>query len=270
MPHSNLDRYILKGGIDGSARLKILAEALRPSTEVMLAELGTLDGLRIVDAASGGGDVSLMLARLAGPRGQVTGFDLDAAILAVASKRAAEENATNLRFMVADVTKPWLADQVNLVYARFILTHLAEPEAMLAQARAALVPHGRIVIEDIDADGVFWDPPNAAMAKLMEIYIAVSKARGGDPFIGRRLHRLLTDNGFANVQTNMVHPYGRSGPAKMSPALIGPSIADAAVCLGVASRAEMDKLNDELFAFANHPDTTVAMPRVFQAWATKA
>jgi ubiquinone/menaquinone biosynthesis C-methylase UbiE len=270
MPHSNLDRYILKGGIDGSARLKILAEALRPSTEALLARMGPLDGLHIVDAASGGGDVSLMLARLAGSSGQVTGFDLDAAILTVASKRAAEESATNLRFMVADVTKPWLANHVDLVYARFILTHLAEPEAMLAQARAALVPGGRIVIEDIDSDGVFWDPASAAMEKLMEIYRSVSKARGGDPLIGRRLHRLLSDNGFADVQTHMVHPHGRSGPAKISPALIGPSISDAAVCLGAASRAEMDKLNDELFAFANHPETTVAMPRVFQAWAAKA
>jgi SAM-dependent methyltransferase len=252
MPHSNLDRYILKGGIDGSARLKILAEAL------------------IVDAASGGGDVSLMLSQLAGPRGHVTGFDLDAAILTAASKRAAEESATNLRFMVADVTKPWLANQVDLVYARFILTHLAEPEAMLAEARAALVPRGRIVVEDIDSDGVFWDPPHAAMDKLMQIYVSVSKARGGDPFIGRRLHRLLSDNGFADVRTNMVHPFGRSGPAKLSPALIGPSISDAAVGLGIMSKADMDALNEDLFAFANHPETTIAMPRVFQAWGTKA
>jgi SAM-dependent methyltransferase len=270
MHHCTLDSYILKGGADGSIRLKILAEALMPSTLALLHSLGPLVGKRIIDAACGGGDVSLLLAELAGPRGQVVGYDLDAALLTLASQRAQEADASNLRFITADVTRPWAVEDIDCVYARFILTHLAEPEAMLAQALAVLKPGGVIAIEDIDADGVFWDPASAAMDKLMEIYIAVAEARGGDPFIGRRLHRLLADNGFTDVKTSMAHPYGRSGAAKLSPALIGPSITDAAVALGIMTRMAMEQLNEDLMAFARHPHTTIAMPRVFQAWGKKS
>jgi SAM-dependent methyltransferase len=269
MPHSNLDHYILQGGTDGGARLKILAEALAPSTKALLMRLGPLSGLNIVDAACGGGDVSLLLAEFAGPQGQVTGFDLDAQLLSVASTRAAQHRHSRLRFMVADVTKPWLVDHADLAYARFILTHLANPQDVLAQAHAALKSQGRIAIEDIDADGMFWDPPSPAMKKLVELYVTVSKARGGNPFIGRTLGRLLREHGFTEVKTAMLHAYGTSGPAKMSPVLIAPAIAEQAVALGVIGKTEMDALTLDVLAYGARPDTEISMPRVFQAWGIK-
>jgi SAM-dependent methyltransferase len=199
----------------------------------------------------------------------VMGFDLDAAIVKLAERRAADARVDNLRFMVADITKPWLVSQADAVYARFILTHLARPEDMLAQARASLVSGGVIAIEDIDAEGCFWDPPHQAPERLREIYIGVARARSGDPVIGRRLPRLLADAGFDVMETSMVHPYGASGPAKMSYALVAPAIADAAVALGLIGRPNMDKLVEEVAAYAARPDTVMAMPRVFQALARK-
>jgi ubiquinone/menaquinone biosynthesis C-methylase UbiE len=267
---SALDNYILKGGLEGSARLRILAEALAPSTAELLDRVSPLAGKTIVDAACGGGDVTLELAARAGPRGSVTGFDLDPTILMAASDFAKERGASNVRFQTADVTMPWPVTHVDLVYARFILTHLPIPEQMLERAMAALVPGGHIVIEDIDAEGRFIDPPCAAIERIFDLYSAVSTSRCGHPTIGRRLGRMLDTAGFKDVQTAMVQPYGATGPAKKSVALVLPAIAHTAIAAKLATASELKELDAEVNAFAARPDTVISMPRIFQAWAVKA
>ena len=95
------------------------------------------------------------------------------------------------------VPDPWPATGASLVYIRFVLTHLARPQDMLAQAWQALAPGGVLIVEDIDYDGKFTDPPCPAYDRYGEIYIALAQKRGGDPFIGRKLVRLLEDAGLA-------------------------------------------------------------------------
>ena len=81
-------------------------------------------------------------------------------------------------------------------YVRFVLTHLAKPQDMLAQAWQALAPGGVLVVEDIDYEGKFCEPPCPAFERHAELYVAAARQRGADPFIGRRLVRLLEEAAF--------------------------------------------------------------------------
>jgi SAM-dependent methyltransferase len=269
MAHEGLATYILKGGKEGRARLGILAQALAPTTEALLDRMSPLEGRTVIDAACGGGDVTMTLAERVGPRGQVIGLDLDAIKIAEAGTTAAERGFSHVRFDVANILEPWPAGKADLVYARLILTHLATPETLLDRARQALVPGGRIVVEDIDTAGMFWDPHCPAMERLRDLYIATAHHRGVDPFIGRRLGRMLEAAGFCDVGTSLVHPYGREGDAKISMVLIAPAVADAAITAKLAAREEMEAMGAELKAFAARPDTTISLPRMFQAWGTR-
>jgi ubiquinone/menaquinone biosynthesis C-methylase UbiE len=201
--------YVIKGGQQGSDRLAVIADALRQTTAQLLDRAGSLAGATIVDAACGGGHVALELAERVGPRGHVFGFDLDAVKLDLAAALANERALSNITFMRADVLDAWPVDGVDLVYARFILTHLQQPETCLARAKAALRAGGRLVVEDIDIEGRFSDPPCAALDRADVLYIEAVRRQGGDPLIGRRLHRLVEGAGFEGVQIGLVQPFAR-------------------------------------------------------------
>ena len=58
---------------------------------------------------------------------------------------------TNVRFVAASATDTGLArESFDLVYRRFLLIHLKEPEAALREMRDLLKPGGIIVCEDGD------------------------------------------------------------------------------------------------------------------------
>jgi len=63
----NADTYIIRGGVPGRERLRLLAEIVRPSTAALLARVGPAPGSHVLDLHGGGGDSTEELARCGGP-----------------------------------------------------------------------------------------------------------------------------------------------------------------------------------------------------------
>lgn len=269
MGRDGLDSYIIRGGEKGRARLSVLAGVLAPKTGQLLDQFGSLSGQTVIDVGCGGGDVSFELATRVGPDGKVHGLDLDEEKLAIVRAEAEERGIAHLSFHSADVAKPWPVGDAQLVYARFILTHVTEPAAILRQAFKALDAGGTIVVEDIDMGGYFCDPPCRAFDRSRELYIEAGRRRGADPFIGRRLWRLLREAGFGDVETALHQPFGQSGDAKRMASLTFAAIADSVVETGLATRKDVAEILAELDVFTDRPDTTISMPRIFQAWGIR-
>lgn len=264
-----LQNYVIRGGREGRDRLRVLGRVLAPTTSRLLDRIGRIDGARVLDVGCGGGDVSFELAKRVGSRGHVLGIDLDEAKLALAREDAAAQGLAHVGFKTADVSEPWPATDVQVVYARFILTHMRDPARFLAHALTALVPGGAIVIEDIDFAGRFCDPPSPAVERADELYVKAARSRGGDPFIGRRLDRLLESAGFADVAIDLVQPFSRRGEAKTNVLLTTVAISDGLVTDGVATRDEVDRLIAELESVTEREDTAISCPRIFQAHGRK-
>src|SRR5690554_6309973 len=94
--------YVL-GRSDGETRRLILQHQIYgPSTRRLFEAAGIGAGLRVLDVGSGAGDVALLLADLVGPRGQVTGIDLNATILETARARAQAAGRQNVTFQAGD------------------------------------------------------------------------------------------------------------------------------------------------------------------------
>lgn len=269
MTSDALKFYPIKGGEVGRARLAVLAQALAPTTERHLDRAGLLTGLTVVDVGCGGGDVTFALARRVGHKGQIIGIDLDEEKLGWARAEARAQGLEHVRFETANVIQPWPVTGVDLIYARFILTHLREPEAMLARALAALKPGGRILIEDIDFPGHFASPECPAVDRYVELYMKLSRHRGGDPLIGRRLGLLLETAGYTAVETALIQPFSRQDGAKDIALLTFEAIAEGLVAEKLASTSEIAGIARELKDFAARADTIISMPRIFQAWGRK-
>ncbi|MGO9876384.1 MAG: methyltransferase domain-containing protein [Acidimicrobiia bacterium] len=70
-------RCVIRGGLRGYERLKLLARDRQPDASALLVRVGFSPGMRCVDLGCGGGEVSFELARLGGPDCIVVGIDID-------------------------------------------------------------------------------------------------------------------------------------------------------------------------------------------------
>lgn len=273
------DHYAIRGGVEGRERLRLLSRVMHPTTVALFDRLGIGPGLACLDVGCGGGDVTLELARLVAPTGRVVGVDVDETKLDLARQEADEAGVPNVAYQLLDIrtqdveTDPtWIGPAwtgFDVVYARFLLSHLAEPARAVGAFHRHVRPGGRVVVEDIDFSGSFTWPESAAHRRYHELYRAVVQKRGGNPDLGPQLPILLADAGFERVGMHIVQPAATEGEAKLLDPLTLQNIAGAVIQDGLATREEVDELVRLLYEFAANPRTVAGAPRIFQAWGQR-
>jgi SAM-dependent methyltransferase len=261
--------YVIRGGVEGRERLRLLSRVMQPTTLALFERISVAPGAACLDVGCGGGDVTLDLARLVGPRGRAVGSDIDETKIEMARAEAAEQGVTNVEFRLANAQDGAGSPEFDIVYARFLLTHLADPAGALASMLRVLRPGGVLAVEDIDFSGYFCYPDNAAFQRYCALYTESVQRRGGDANIGPRLPLLLTDSGVENVEMNIVQPAGMTGDAKILGPLTLENIADTVIAEGLADESEIRRTVEELYEFARDPRTVMSVPRVVQAWGYK-
>ena len=262
-------KYPIYGGHQGRDRLRVLSSVMAPATGRLFDALDIDAGARCLDVGCGGGDVCFELARRVGPRGFVLGIDTDEVKLHLARGEAAAQGLSQVGFRAADITMPLDGPSFDVVYARFLLSHLSEPELALDRMLAALVPGGVLVLEDVDFSGYFCHPTCPAFWQYTQLYVSLAQRRGGDPYIGPRLPTMLRTAGARDVGLEVVQPAGLDGDVKRVTQLTMEGIADALLEEKLATNTEVTATVGELNAYARDPDTLMSLPRVIQAWGRR-
>jgi SAM-dependent methyltransferase len=258
--------YVIRGGLAGRERLRVLSRVQAAPTIRLLNRVRIEPGARCLDAGCGGGDVTLELARIAGPDGAVVGLDRDEVKLELAREEAQAARFENVSYRVADVMALDAVGEYDVVYSRFLLAHLSDPAAAMERLAAAARPGGLVVLEDIDFTGQFCHPESRAYRRFWELFPATIRANGGDPTFGPHLPGLLARAGVRDIDARVIQPAGRDPDVKLMPALTFENTIDAVVGTGLATREAVEAMVDELYALAADPDAVVALPRVVQAW----
>jgi SAM-dependent methyltransferase len=261
--------YVIRGGVEGRERLRVLGRIMHASTASLLDRLGLRDGLSCLDAGCGGGDATLELARRVAPHGRAVGVDIDATKLELARAEADERGVRNVSFEMLDIRQASPGDRFDVVYSRFLLTHLSDPDGALATFFRSLRPGGVVAVEDIDFSGYFSHPESSALRRYCELYCAIVARRGGDPNIGPRLPSLLQRAGFQGIDVSVVQPVGLQGEVKLMNPITMQNIAGAVLEDGLATREEIDEIVRELYEFAADPSTLAGLPRIVQAWGRR-
>lgn len=259
--------YIIRGGAEGRARLSVLSQAMGPYTGALLDSVGDWTGLRVLDAGCGAGDVSRELAARVGPGGFVLGLDGDEAKIAAATEAA--EGIPALAFRTGDAIAPGPDDPFDVIYARFLLSHLTDPAGALAAFLGRLKPRGRLVIEDVDFEGHFADPPVPALDRYVGWYREAAERRGANALIGRELPRLIRAAGFRLEHAGVVSPAATQGPIKAITPLTLAAVSGSVLAEGLATQDEIDRALAELQAAADDPAVFMGMPRVGQVIARR-
>jgi SAM-dependent methyltransferase len=262
-------RYAIRGGNEGKERLDVLARVLLPTTTQLFDRVGLTEGMKCLDVGCGGGHVAILMARIVGPEGRVIGTDTDAEILALAREDAKAAKATNIEFQQHDACASSWHNKFDVAYARFLLSHLNEPENCLAAMVETCVPGGRIVIEDTDFAASFCYPPCAAYERYKELYQKLVERMDGDSNIGPRLPALLRRAGVQNVEVNVIQPAHIRGEGKLMAPLTMARISDALNAEGLVTEDEAQQILTEFNAVAADSDTLISLPRIFQVWGKR-
>jgi 2-polyprenyl-3-methyl-5-hydroxy-6-metoxy-1,4-benzoquinol methylase len=262
-------RYTIDGGLSGKARLDIVSRVAGPATTTLLDRVGVPEGARCVDVGCGGGHVARDLARRAGESGRVVGVDLDAVILELAAADVEAAGLTNVELRCSDATELEPA-RYDLAYARLLLSHVADPGAVLtAMKEAVTAGGGLVVVEDIDFTGSFCAPACSAYDRYVEMYRETVRRRGGNADIGPLLPSLLRQAGLRDVGVAVAQPCGLEGEPKLISPLTLERIAESVVAEGVATAGEVQQTIAELYEYYADPTSLMSVPRIVQAWGRR-
>ena len=156
----------------------MLARVFAPSTDALLADAGPREPAMALDLGCGPGWTTRRIAETLRP-GRIVGIDRSEAFLAEAKARGGAEYAAH----DAAARTPLPHAPADLIFCRFLLSHLSRPEERIATWRRELRRGGRLLVEELAAIRT-EEPAFGAYLALVEAMLA---AQGTELYIGATL-----------------------------------------------------------------------------------
>lgn len=259
------NQYIIKGGEEGKSRLNVLADVLKSSTRQLLESVGDLNGKRLLDVGCGGGHVSLLASQLVGPEGHVTAIDFDQEIIRLAAADAKESGIENVTYRSMDAYELEYENEFDVVYSRFLLSHLQQPEVVLNKMARSVVKGGSVIVEDIDFSGHFCHPSSDAFSAYVNYYCTISRNNSQNPYIGLALPSMFQDEPLLDrVTFDVIQPCHQEGPGKWMAFNTMDKIKDTILHHGLSDQAAIEKVLSELKRFTLNDRSIISLPRIFR------
>ena len=257
--------YLLAGQASELERLQLQSRVWEPSGRRLLEEIGDGRGARALDVGCGALGWLRVLSEWVGPDGEVTGADIDEAMLAAADRFVTEDGLRNVGLVKDDLFASELEpDSFDLVHARYEICPLGRAyEQMETYVRLAR-PGGTIVLEDPDTGSWHFNPQAPALERLIELIVEAFRLSGGDWGAGRKHLELLREFGIeGNVRAEVValppgHPYLRL------PLQFATALEDR--LLSLVSADELEELRTRGEAELQEPDRWGTTFTLLQCW----
>ena len=188
----------------------------RRATRALLA---LQPGEHVLDIGSGPGFLAAEMAAEVGPEGRVVGLDPSTSMLALGRR-----HDPAVEFVEGDGSAlPFADESFDVAVATQVYEYVADMPAALAEARRVLRAGGRLLILDTDWDSVVW---HSSDHDRMQRVLLKWNDHLADPYLPRRLPRLLREAGFELADATIIPILNRGAdPAAFSRGIL-PLIAD--------------------------------------------
>jgi SAM-dependent methyltransferase len=232
-----------------------LAALNRMTNEPFVRFLHVLPGERVLEVGSGLGILAAEVASAAeGVR--VVGVEKSPEQIVAAVKLAC------VTYVQGDAQRLDFSDKsFDLVYARYLLEHVPDPEQVLREMRRVTRPGGRVAACENDISLLRIDPPCPAFEEVWAAFQQFQESLGGDGRIGRRLFRLFRKAGFSEIALSVqpeVHWFGSPGFSDWIRNVIGniESARDGLMTSGFSHAAQIENAFAELSELIHREDAS--------------
>jgi ubiquinone/menaquinone biosynthesis C-methylase UbiE len=249
--------YVLGRTSAEHERLARQAATLRPSTERMLRAAGIGAGMRVLDVGCGVGDVSLLVAEIVGPSGEVVGVDVDEAAVAVARRRAEESGIRHATFVVGDMFAAH-GEPFDAAVGRLVLMYQTDATDALRRIASKVRPGGIVAFQELASGAIAWQLSQLPLfASVVRWVRGAFAASGAHVNLGLELYWRMRDAGLTPHPSPLAEAPLEVGPESSTYtrwASLARSLAPRIVEYGLATEVEMDldtleqRLRDEALA----------------------
>jgi len=177
-------------------RLRFQHWVWKKVTDNFFDRLGVKQGWKCLDVGSGPGFTSIDLRQRVGESGEVTALDPSEFYLDWLKNELAARGWSNvkcLRGRAEDADLP--VRTYDLVFFRWVIGFVREPEKFIRQLVAVLKPGGIIALQDYWYEGLSLFPRGTSFDRLPDIVRAYYRAGGGDPFVTGKIPGLFRKYG---------------------------------------------------------------------------
>lgn len=203
--------------------------------------------------------------------GSVAGVEINEDAVTLARKYLADNKIQNVEVHQGDAKTTGLPrESFDLATARLVLVNIPEPERIVDEMVALVKVGGVVAFHGADLAFTLCDPPLAAWDRLWGALLDYSKLNGIDPFIARRVPRILRAAGLTEVQVNpIVRVYPVDDPRRIFLLQFGENLRDRILAQGLISEAEFRDTVAAVKVHLDDPATRVLSALFIQAWGRK-
>jgi len=235
----------------GAPEQQRLVELNRLTNDAFVGFLDVQPAMSVLEVGSG---LGILARRVAAIAQCVVGLEISWAQISMAG------GSSGVVFVQGDAQAiPFENATFDLVYARYLLEHVSDPPAVLAEIHRVLRPGGRVAILENDVTLIRFDPPCRMFDEVWAAFVSLQQRLGGDALIGRRLFRLFHAAGFREVELSVqpeVHWFGSPSWRAWVTNIIGnvESARTALIEQDLCTRTTVDAAIDELRGLADRAD----------------
>ena len=223
-------------------------------------------GQRVLDFGCGPGSISVGLAQLVAPGGEVHGVDMAESQVAMARGLADAQGLENVKFHVADVTSlPFPDDYFDVAHGHDILAHVPNTRTVLAEVIRVLKPGGVIGCRELIGEACYTYPDFGILRKSWDIFEDIVATDGGHPQMGKELKAHLAEAGFADARTTgSYHTYSAPEEVAFIHAfvhswLLSPEMTATALSYGAGTEELFRRLGEGYDRWKEHPGAVCAV-----------
>ena len=242
--------YVLDG-TDECGRLERQADL--DGLERYLRHLPKRPRARVLDAGSGSGAMARLMASTY-PEWDVVGVDFKPAYVAYARDRG---RLANLSFEQGDLRALNFADaSFDVIWSRFVLYFLPDPEDAIREFRRVLRPGGEVVVALHNFPNIIDHPEDAELRERRTR--AFSSILDG--YLPQRMPSILSKYGFCDISVEIeldriysaIGPIGAEGRRNYAEVL---QAGMEPISQSLGGEAEVERLIADLLVYLDRPDT---------------
>lgn len=182
-------------------RLRFQHHVWGPVTQALFDRLKVARGWKCLDVGAGPGFVSMDLRQRVGESGEVTALEPSPFYLEWLRSEAQRHRWANLKLVPGTAEDAQLPVQYyDLIFVRWVIAFVADPERFLVQLLKSLRPGGVIAIQDYYYEGLSLFPRGGAFDNMPQAVKAYYRSVGGDPYVTGLLPGLFRKHGLETVE----------------------------------------------------------------------